>query len=166
MGRGGSGGRGGKHPRGANRTPPGHLSSSGNMDFYGQLGHKAPHPVRAFYLRLADKLHRAGAEGVQHPNGGGAYHHHRQGIYRHQLLKEVDAVELGHFHIQGSDVRLQGFDFFHGIHGVHRGANHLDAGIGGQGFGQCLAEEDRIVHNEQPDFISTGVGHGGQLLLW
>lgn len=121
---------------------------------------------RSITGRLADKVHRTGFQGIQHPEGQGTYHNHRHRVNRDQPLDEVNAVELGHFHIHSHNIGIELPDLLECFLCVSSHSDYFDPGVCVQAVFQNGAEEERIIHNQQTDLFAKGkVRHRGQLLL-
>jgi hypothetical protein len=102
--------------------------------------------------RLADEIdgaHLQGLEGhVRALLRQGRDHDHGHGAEPHDPFQERQAVQPGHFDIQGDHVRVEGLDLLARDQGIRGNADDLDLGIAGQELAQNLADERGIVDDQ------------------
>ena len=80
--------------------------------------------------------------------GQGTDHKHRFGCGLHEAFQHAQAVQPGHLHIQGDQVRIEFFHLFQTVFPVAGGAHHFDVRIFGKHPGQGAAHEGGIIHDK------------------
>ena len=128
-----------------------HPGVRSHHDLLGQGGQKGISALVG--LRLADKIHCAGRQGVKYPQVEGRHQDDRNGVSGQQLLQEIKAAFAGHLYIQRHHIGLEAGQLVFGIQGVDSIARHLDQRVGGKAGDQQIAGHDGIIHHHDADLL-------------
>jgi hypothetical protein len=81
-------------------------------------------------------------------------------VVLHQDAEERQPVHPRHFQVERHHVRVEAFDLLAGHVGVAGRADDLDLGVVGERVADRLADERRVVHDEDADLACGSVfGH-------
>ena len=138
----------------------------GSLDMEGEFLSQVTD--RRAAARLGQHVDRAGLDGVHRQLRPSLRertdHDHRQRMLRHQNLQEGQPVHPRHLHVEREDVGVEPEDLLAGHIGIAGGPNHLDLRILVERVADRLADQRRIVDDENAKFpggrcLEGGNGH-------
>jgi hypothetical protein len=139
---------------GRRRRP--HLGGGGRANLARQTQPQFPHGVRP--ARLGQHLHGPDVKRLQRglarrlPQR--ADHNDREGMVMHELLEERQAIHARHLDIESQHVRPKRQDLVAGDERIRRRSHNLQVRLLGDGLGENLADDRRVIHDQDPDLAT------------
>ena len=113
---------------------------------------------------LGEHVYRTGLDGVHRRLRARlrqrTHDHHRQRMMLHEDPEKREAVHPRHLEVERQHVGIEGDDLLAGHVGITGGTHHLDLRILAQGVADRLADERRIVDDEDSNPLFRAVAHG------